>query len=124
MILTEHDPVASMASDRKRLLECFDRLDERGRGTLVDYAEYLAARAEPKPIPEPEPIPRPEQERVVAAMRRLTATYPMLDRAKVLGEASNLLSQHVLEGRDAVEVIDELEVIFRRHYDALQTPRS
>jgi hypothetical protein len=29
------------------------------------------------------------------------------------------MNQHVMQGRNAVEVIDELEVLFRRHYEEL-----
>lgn len=27
------------------------------------------------------------------------------------------MTQHVMQGRDRIEVIDELEVLFRRHYE-------
>jgi len=29
------------------------------------------------------------------------------------------MTQHVIHGRSAVEVIDELEILFRRHYEKL-----
>ena len=66
---------------------------------------------------QPQPIPRPESETVVGAIKRLSATFPMLDRAKLLNETSVLVTQHVMRGRDATEVIEELEVLFRRHYE-------
>jgi hypothetical protein len=37
----------------------------------------------------------------------------------MLNETSVLMTQHVISGRDAAEVIDELEVLFRRHYEKL-----
>lgn len=84
---------------------------------LLDYAEFLVARYPiAKAIAEPEAIPRPAQESVVSAIKRLAATYPMLDRAKMLNETSVLMTQHVLQGREAGEVIEELEIIFQRHY--------
>jgi hypothetical protein len=46
----------------------------------------------------------------------------MLDRSKMLNETSVLMTQHVISGRDAVEVIDELEILFRRHYENLSKP--
>ena len=52
------------------------------------------------------------------AIRRLVRSYPMLDRGRLMGEASRCLAQHALEGRSAAEVIDELEVLFVRHYEA------
>lgn len=51
------------------------------------------------------------------AIKRLTQTYPMLDRRKLLADTSKYVAQHALEGRSAVEVIDELEVVFSRHYE-------
>lgn len=41
----------------------------------------------------------------------------MLDRSKLLNETSALMAQHVMQGRSAVEVIDELEVVFQTHYE-------
>ena len=41
----------------------------------------------------------------------------MLDRSRMLNETSSLMTQHVIHGRAAGEVIDELEQLFRRHYE-------
>ena len=107
----------------RRLLQLYEGLAEGDRATLLAFAEFLAAREGPEPaggaprvFPEPEPIERPAQESVVAAMRRLSATYAMLDRGEVLHQASALMGAHVLQGRPAPEVIDELEALFRREY--------
>ena len=67
-------------------------------------------------IPEPEVIPRPQDEKVVAAVKRLSKTYFMLDKKKMLGVTSDLVTQHLLHGRDALEVIDELERVFEENY--------
>ena len=56
---------------------------------------------------------------MVVAIKRLRATYPMLDPAKLLNETHDLMTQHVMQGRKAAEVIDELEVLFRRYYEQL-----
>ena len=56
---------------------------------------------------------------MVKAIKRLGATYPMLDRSKMLNETSVLMTQHIISGRDVIEVIDELEIMFRRHYEKL-----
>ncbi len=111
----------------RRLLKAFAGLTPEQQATVADFAEFLAARgageeadAEPAPPAEPVPIPRPEKESVVAAIKRLTATYPMLERSAMLNETSSLMTQHVVQGRPAREVIDDLEALFRRHYDALR----
>jgi hypothetical protein len=114
----------------KRLLEILGRLSESQIATLTDFAEFLANRpasaadmgepeaAEPA-VPQPVDIPRPEKESVVKAIKRLAATYPMVDRAKMLNETSTLMTQHIMHGRDAVEVINELEIMFRTRYEAI-----
>ena len=104
----------------KRLREILGELPEAQAVALLEYAEFLAARyGGPKDITAPLDIPRPEKESVVKAIKRLGATYPMVDRAKMLNETSVLMTQHVISGRDAVEVIDELEVMFRKQYERL-----
>ena len=104
----------------RRLREIIADLPETQATALLEYAEFLAARhSAPSPVTEPLVIPRPEKESVIKAIRRLGATYPMLDRGKILNETSVLMTQHVVHGRNAVEVIDELEILFRRHYEKL-----
>lgn len=109
------------SSPQARLGRLFKSLPEVEQRMLLEFAEFLASRAEaiPQRIEEPKPIPRPEQESVIKAMRRLSATYHMLDKSKMLNETSALMAQHVMQGRDAVEVIDELEVVFETHYKRL-----
>jgi len=102
----------------KRIREILGELPEAQVAALLEYAEFLAARyGGANEITAPLDIPRPDQESVVKAIKRLGATYPMLDRSKMLNETSILMTQHVIHGRDAVEVIDELEILFRRHYE-------
>jgi hypothetical protein len=90
----------------------------RARGTLADLPAETAAplASAPPEVPEPELIERPADEKVVAAVKRLSRTYYMLDKKKMLGVTSELVTQHLLQGREAIEVIDELEEIFRQHY--------
>ena len=116
-------PKQLLSAEQKRLLELFGRLSDSDRGLALAFLELLAGRRSAVdrvgPPPEPEPIPRPANESVVAAIRRLSATYAMLDKSLILHEASSLMGAHIMQGRPAAEVIDELEVLFRRHYDRL-----
>ena len=112
-----------MTADERRLLGLFRALSESKQAGLLDYAEFLLARVLPdaEPVPQtPLDISRPTQESVVKAIKRLRETYPMLDRAKLIHEISALMSQHLVQGRAAVEVIDDLEALFLRHYQSLQ----
>ena len=43
----------------------------------------------------------------------------MLDKPQLLNESSVLMTQHVMQGRDVNEVIDDLEVLFARFYQDL-----
>ena len=109
------------AKPEKQLLELYGQLPEAERKSLLDFAEFLASRCEPaEPLSlEPKTIPRPQEESVVAAMKRLRETYHMLDHSKLLHEASGLMAQHLMQGRAAPEVIDDLEQMFLRYFEKL-----
>ncbi|MFO8154532.1 MAG: Crp/Fnr family transcriptional regulator [Pseudomonadota bacterium] len=112
-----------MKSWEKRLLGAARELDEGRRETLVAFAEFLSQRlgdeAGEEELPEPLDIPRPDSESVVKAIKRLSATYPMLDKSRMLDETSTLMAEHTLQGRAADEVITDLERVFERHYTRL-----
>ena len=109
-----------MNKTQKRLLEILERLPPAQAQQLLEYAEFLFEKHAADMGPAaPFTIERPAEENVVVAIKRLRATYPMLDPAKLLNETHDLMNQHVMQGRNVVEVIDELEVLFRRHYEQL-----
>jgi hypothetical protein len=101
--------------DDRELLRRIGDLGEADRHALECYLEFLLQRAAdraPDAPRQPLPIERPESESVVAAMRRLTATYPMIDPDRAFHRASALMSDHLIAGRDAGSVIDDLEALF------------
>ena len=106
----------------RQLIRLYRQLTPHDRETLSAFAAFLAQRASPDAIADdsisrtPQDIPRPEHESVIGAIRRLSRTYDMLDPGTLLNETSTLMSAHVLQGRDASAVIDELEALFARHY--------
>jgi len=111
------------APSLERLGQCFEALDEAAQRSLLHFAEYLAAQEEHRavrPQVERQLIPRPDDESVVQAIRRLSETYPMVDRSTVLNETSTLMAAHVMQGRPAVEVIDELEALFLKQFEKSQ----
>jgi hypothetical protein len=115
-----------MTAEERRLLRAFRALPDTQRHGLMDYAEFLVERVSPleQAMPlAPLEIPRPEKESVVKAIKRLRQTYPMIDRAKILHETSALMTQHLVHGKAAAEVIDELEGLFRRHYEVHASSR-
>ena len=106
----------------KKLLGMYRELPADQQETLLAFAEFLASRAavnKPAVPSEPQSIPRPAEERVVQAIKRLRETYPMLDHSKMLHEVSEHMTQHVMQGKPAQEVIDQLELVFRAHYERM-----
>lgn len=100
-----------------RLLGAWRRLDADRRVALLEFAEFLAARAK---VPRSAHVStlRPEGESVVHAVRRLNGSYPMLDRGPLVRPVGDLLSEHLVDGRAAVAVIDDLEALYAAAYAA------
>ena len=107
-----------MSRNKKSLIEIFETLDAERQASLFDFAEFLQSKGDlvVKEMGNPVEIPRPDKETVVGAIKRLKETYPMIDSMKVFSSASELMTDHMVKGRDAVEVIDEMEKIFEDFY--------
>jgi len=113
----------------QRLVVLYQALSPADRSTLLAFGEFLAARdAKHTPktpgLPEPVPIPRPQEESLVAAIKRLSRSYYMLDPGTMLNDTSTLMGAHILQGRPAAEVIDELETLFARCYTKYREQRA
>jgi len=117
------------------ILSVLQQLSAADKAAVHSFAEFLAQRAGrqsqpqcpapvPVAVPSPEAIPRPDNEKVVAAVKRLSKTYFMLDKTKMLGVTSDLVTQHIVQGRDAADVIDELERLFEAHYRELKQSKD
>lgn len=111
------------------MTELFRQLSAADQLTLLAFGEFLAGRSgggavvpvtEAVVIPDPEVIERPPAESVVAALKRLSKTYPMLDKTKTLAATSDLVATHIMKGADPVEAIDQLEGIFRTLFETLK----
>jgi hypothetical protein len=118
-----------MESSERRLLELYRLMGGNERQTLLAFAEFLQQRgvsaAAPSAvsamqIPDPVAIPRPAQESVVAGLKRLSQTYPMLSKTEMLSATSELVARHIMQGTEPGQVIDQLEDIFREHYCKLR----
>ncbi len=107
-----------MPASARSLADIFDELPEKDQNTLFEFAEFLKSRA-PERSPEitqPLNIPRPSEESVVGAIKRLKQNYPMVSQKALLNKTSEFMMQHMMHGKPAVEVIDELEIMFEVHY--------
>lgn len=108
-----------MKQDEKKLLRLLDALTDEQRDTVIAFVEFLVARNPAATVAEPQeplPISRPDDESVVKAIKRLRETYPMLNPDKLLHETSGLMMKHMMNGKPAAEVIDEMEALFARYY--------
>ena len=107
-----------MKPSAKSLSEIFDYLPEKDQVMLFEFAQFLRSRA-PKPesqIKQPLGLARPEDESVVAAIKRLKKNYPMISQKELLNETSECMMKHMMQGMPAIEVIDELEMLFEIKY--------
>jgi len=105
----------------QKIRRLLSQLDEQHQQAVLDYATFLVQQYKIDENREtdlkPAVIERPEQETVISAIKRLKKTYPMLDTDIMLDETSALMGQHILKGREAAEVIDELQSIFEARYE-------
>ena len=109
------------SAEQQRLQNIFRQLPSEQQQTLIAFAEFLHTNVTKNSSPPAKPIlkPRPPDESVVAAIKRLSESYPMLDKAVLLNDTSHLMTEHIMHGRDRISVINELEAVFSRHYQAL-----
>lgn len=103
-----------MSPSVQSLTSIFEDLPEKDQNTLFEFAEFLKSRAPAggSKITEPLGISRPEEESVVAAIKRLKKNYPMISQKALLNETSELMMQHMMQGKVSADVIDELELLF------------
>ena len=119
-------PVQGTKEERK-LLKVFNALDDKNKESLQAFAEFLQMRSGQSfetvvtdiedVVLEPLEIPRPDEESVIAAIKRLTKTYPMVDKENILHPIADLMTSHMVQGRSAPDVIDDFEGLFKKEYE-------
>ncbi len=109
-------------SKERQLRAVLEALTDTEVTSVLDFAQYLRDRRPVAPNYSAEivEVPRPEDESVIDAIRRLTQTYPMLDRGTVFNEASSLMALHVMQGESREQTINRLEALFHSRYESLQ----
>lgn len=108
-------------NETTRLLSIFESLNEARKNGLLEYAEFLQAKGDlqTKEVAPAVAIDRPEEETVVGAIKRLKLTYPMVENMRVFSAASSLMTEHMVNSRDAMAVIDDMENLFEEAYQSL-----
>lgn len=106
----------------ERLLQAWRALAPRERELLNEFADMLAQRYGARTAANGAPLRlvRPDEETIVQAIRRLTRTYPMLDRSRLLDEGSRLLARHAADEITASAAIDVLEELYAQAYAQLK----
>ncbi len=114
----------------KELLSHFSTLNNSDKESLLAFAEFLSRRDSnnnfdiaPRQNDEidqkiPLQIERPKEESVIKAIKRLTATYPMVEKERLLHSISDLMTAHMMQGKKSEIVIDELESLFLNEYES------
>ena len=97
------------------------KLPDEALVSLQEFAQFLAQKYPPIAAEEAQkisPISRPKEENVVAAIRRLAKTYPMLDKKILFEQTSTAMTEHVMQDVPSVKSIDRLEAVFEKEYAA------
>ena len=119
----------------KQLLHYYSSLNVSDKETLLTFAEFLSCRVTNENLDNdninnkkkvnnevvqiiPLKIERPKTESVIHAIKRLTDTYPMIEKEKLLHSISDLMTAHMMQGKTAEIVIDELESLFFNEYES------
>ena len=111
-----------MKPEEKKLLNIYRKLSDTDQHVLEKFASFLRSNTEEKqePLPEPALVPAKPNETVVGALKRLSASYPMLEKSIMLNKTSTLMTQHIMQGRAKEEVILELELVFSDQFQELK----
>ncbi len=122
-------PIQGSKSERK-LIKLFKALDVSKQGTLISFAEFLLSQNKElnqeqgdkqQTNIEPLDIERPGNESVIKAIKRLSENYPMVNKDNILHPISDLMTAHMLQGKEAEQIIDELEAVFLKEYQGNNT---
>lgn len=121
-------PVQANKQERK-LVKVFKSLDAANKESLLAFGDFLATRAlnevskvekDNELIPDkPLDIERPDEESVIKAIKRLSTTYPMVDKENILHPISEVMTSHVMQGKLASLAIDDLQNLFLKEYEKI-----
>ncbi len=138
MMLSGFPQQMGTKSERK-LCKLYSSLNDNDRLTLMKFAEFLlvesvvsqdeksegeglsnnSSLAVSTPFPEPKIIPAPENENVIKAIKRIAKMYYMVDKSKMFDTTSTLMTEHLIHGRPAREIVADVEKSFKQEYDKL-----
>lgn len=127
-------PQQTGSKSERKLCKLYRSLNESDGLTLMKFAEFLSVQAVESvetlsaetglsskgSFPELKEIPAPENENVIKAIKRVSEMYYMVDRSTMLDATSSLMTEHLMQGRSAEDVIADLKSVFHKEYEILR----
>lgn len=110
---------SSLSVEDRNALKLFRSLDAGQKQSALAFLGFLATQESGRQMREaakPQLIDRPQEENVIKAIKRLRASYPMLDQNQLFHVTSEKMMDHLMHGKSAPDVIDELETLFLQKY--------
>lgn len=110
---------SSLSAEDRNALKLFRALDASQKQSALAFMAFLATQESgqtPHEAIKPQLIDRPKEESVIKAIKRLKTSYPMLDQNQLFHATSEKMMDHLMHGKSAPDVIDELETLFLQKY--------
>ena len=113
----------------RQLCKLYKSLGENKRKTLLLFAEFLSSKQSTSDhtndveivLQKPVLIEAEKNETVIKSIKRLKSSYFMIDDDNLLHEISALMSEHIMKGVPAKEIIPKIETVFEKFYKEYQT---
>ena len=117
-------PTPQLSKAERQLCKLYKNLNDNNREALMSFAEFLNSKTldlNPKETEAVLQVPLPfevdENESVVKGIKRLKSSYFMIENEDLLHEVSAFMTQHVMQGVSAVEIMPEIEKVFKKFYE-------
>ena len=117
-------PTQQLSKAERKLCKFYKSLPEGERETLLLFAEFLNTKqTASKKADEAEAVLQhpilsiaEENESVVKGIKRLKTSYFMIENEDLLHKVSSLMSEHIMKGVSAQDVIPKIEAVFEQFY--------
>jgi hypothetical protein len=117
-------PTQQLSKAERKLCKFYKGLRKGERETLLSFAEFLNTKqtASNKAKKTEAVLQHPilsiaeENESVVKGIKRLKSSYFMIDDEDLLQQVSSLMSEHIMKGVSAQDVILKIEAVFEQFY--------
>ncbi len=122
-------PTQQLTKAERQLCKLYKSLSDNKRETLLSFAEFLNLKQTTSDnmddaeivLQQPILIKAEENESVVKGIKRLKSSYFMIEDDDLLHEISALMSEHIMKGVPAKEIIPRVEAVFEKFYKKYKT---